>query len=238
MIKRMIFTLTAALLTLPTYSKDAGMAAISCIQPDMVKQVSYARTELQSGDWAMAMAHANLVDFDRPLKVSVSFENVRPDLQNTCRKSLTAGMKIWQDALGGRPYEFTDQPGDADVEVTFKREVSEGKAPVGGLVRWRRSVEVVNDGPEQRTDAEAFIRTENPRGGHMTFEQMRHECAHELGHVLGLEDSPRSGEIMSMLDLQHPVSKAAKVEVEALMKVRKLAMQVKQDAVALAVSRV
>ena len=214
------------------------MAAISCIQPDMVKQVSYARTELQSGDWAMAMAHANLVDFDRPLKVSVSFENVRPDLQNTCRKSLTAGMKIWQDALGGRPYEFTDQPGDADVEVTFKREVSEGKAPVGGLVRWRRSVEVVNDGPEQRTDAEAFIRTENPRGGHMTFEQMRHECAHELGHVLGLEDSPRSGEIMSMLDLQHPVSKAAKVEVEALMKVRKLAMQVKQDAVALAVSRV
>lgn len=204
----------------------------------MVKQVTYARAELQSGDWAMAMAHANLVDFDRPLKVSVTFENVRAEQQAICRKSLAAGMKIWEDALGSHQYEFTNQPGDADVEVTFRREVCEGKCPVGGLVRWRRSVEVVNDGPEQRTDAEAFIRTENPRGGHMSFEQMRHECAHELGHVLGLEDSPRTGEVMSMLDLQHPVSKAAKVEVEALMKLRKLAMQVKQDAVALAVSRV
>lgn len=223
---------------MPTFSKDGAITSINCVQPDMVKQVSYARTELQTGDWAMAMAHANLVDFDRPLKVSVTFDNVRPEQQIVCRKSLGAGMKIWEDALGGHPYEFTALPGDADVEVTFKREVSEGKAPVGGLVRWRRSVEIQNDGPEQRTDAEAFIRTENPRGGHMTFEQMRHECAHELGHVLGLEDSPRSGEVMSMLDLQHPVSKAAKIEIEALQKLRKLAIQVKQDAVALAVSRV
>lgn len=238
MTKRMILTLTAALLTLPTFSKDSGITAINCVQPDMVKQVTFARTELEGGDWAMAIAHASLVDFDRPLKVSVSFQGVKPEQQSVCRKALGAGMKIWEDALGGHPYEFTDFAGDADVEVTFKREVNEGRNPVGGLVRWRRSVEIVRDGPEQRTDAEAFIRTDNPRGGRMTFEQMRHECAHELGHVLGLEDSPRSGEVMSMLDLQHPVSKAAKVEVDALVKLRKMAMQVKQDAVALAVSRV
>lgn len=50
----------------------------------------------------------------------------------------------------------------------------------------------------------------------MSPSMMRHTALHELGHVLGLNDSARSGEAMSALNPFAPVSKPASAEVLSL----------------------
>jgi hypothetical protein len=193
---------------------------------------------LRNGDYPMAIARSNLVAFDRPLSVYPNFEHVTPARQKTCLRALAAGMNIWRDAFQAPQYVICDRKDNADVQVYFRRNVHEEDCEVGGYVRWRRAIVVANDQPLAQTEAEAEIRIENPDGGPMTFEQMRHECAHELGHVLGLVDSPRPGEIMSMLDLARPVSHAAHFEVHAIQQVRRQAAAVRAMAMSYVASKV
>jgi Zn-dependent peptidase ImmA (M78 family) len=63
----------------------------------------------------------------------------------------------------------------------------------------------------------------------MLLEHMRHTCAHELGHVLGLDDSPFYGDIMGPLDLKHPVTDFEATELESLRAVRAEAEQVREQ---------
>lgn len=236
--KRLILTMLAAAVAVPTYSTKGPVGPIESIQPDMLRQVEYARQELKDGEWAFAMARANLVSFDRPLYVSVSYKGVDDSLKPTCEMALQAAFKVWADALGETQFRLTTRDSVADIKVCFEPEVKDGRYPVGGLVKWKRSIVMESYQPVQKTEASAQIRVNNPQGGNMSFEHLRHECAHEMGHVLGLEDSPRTGEIMSMLDLRRPVSRASSGEVDSLVRMRKLANEVKEEAVALAMSKV
>jgi len=236
--KRLLFTLATLILALPACSNRNRATFIAGIQPDMVKQVESARQDLRKGDYAMAIARTDLVAFDRPLNIYPNFENVSPAQQRVCLRALAAGMNVWRDAFQATQYRLVDSSEDADVQVYFQRNVNEEDCEVGGYVRWRRSIVMVGDQPKAQTQADAEIRVESPDGGPMTFEQMRHECAHELGHVLGLLDSPRPGEIMSMLDLDHPVGHAVHFEVHAIQQVRRLATEVREEALSDATSKV
>ncbi|MBI1755905.1 MAG: hypothetical protein HYR64_02215 [Fimbriimonas ginsengisoli] len=116
------------------------------------------------------------------------------------------------------------------MRIAFEPDVVDRGVPVGGLVSWRRAIEYVNQIPTDETTAEIRVRTHNPWARGMSFEQMRHEVAHELGHVLGLDDSRRLGAVMSPLDLRRPVGKVGDDELEALHRLRDLAAEVRREA--------
>ncbi|MBI3721895.1 MAG: hypothetical protein HY248_05010 [Fimbriimonas ginsengisoli] len=89
---------------------------------------------------------------------------------------------------------------------------------------------ILRSRPLRVRTAEIRVRTHNPWARGMSFEQMRHEVAHELGHVLGLDDSRRLGAVMSPLDLRRPVGKVGDDELEALHRLRDLAAEVRREA--------
>ena len=138
---------------------------------------------------------------------------------------------MWKRALGD---EFNmeevaaDQP--AEINVIFEPSVKQNGSEVAGFVTWSRKV----DGSPVHMDlsAEVRVRTTQPTGEPMMLEHMRHTSAHELGHVLGLDDSPYFGDIMGPLDLRHPVVDFEASELENLRAVRAEALLVRQQALA------
>ena len=59
---------------------------------------------------------------------------------------------------------------------------------------------------------------------------------HELGHVLGLNDSPRVGDIMGPLDLRKPVTTLGVDEVQALRDIRESAAEIRRQALSKALT--
>jgi predicted Zn-dependent protease len=66
----------------------------------------------------------------------------------------------------------------------------------------------------------------------MPMESMRHEMMHEIGHVLGLEDTESTGAIMGPLDMNRPVSRPLPHEVKAVWDIRLEASRIRKDALA------
>jgi hypothetical protein len=65
-----------------------------------------------------------------------------------------------------------------------------------------------------------MLRTTTLKKRPMPFEVIRHEACHELGHVLGLDDTNIVGAVMGPLDLNRPASGPSDAEVEAVRLVR------------------
>ncbi len=226
--------LTALCLTavaLPISSWSASADRFEGVQQDMVDQVAQARRNLQKGDLTMAMAHADLVLLDNPLKVSVVFDGVGTYRQPECQRAVEAALDLWNASLGGeKQFVRTSHPERADIRIHFQPQVYDHGDAVGGFVRWDRSIVYANNQPAAKTSADVQVRVLTPSGDYMSFEQMRHEASHELGHVLGLVDNKEYGDIMSPLVLQHPVGTISVGELEALKRLRRQAHEVKSEA--------
>lgn len=224
-------TLFLATAALPSFSSINTTEGFIGVQQDMIQQVQDARDELKDGEPLMAMAHANLVLMDRPLKIFVSFGDINTRRQGDCDRAINAAIDLWNKGLDGeKPFTRTAFETGSDIQLKFENDVVDGNTPVGGLVKWHRAITYVDGQPTDKTSADVQVRVKMPRGGYMSFEHMRHEASHELGHVLGLDDSPRSGDIMSGLDLRHPVGKISDFELDALKRLRQAAQAVKDEA--------
>jgi predicted Zn-dependent protease len=68
-----------------------------------------------------------------------------------------------------------------------------------------------------------------PNGEALTFDQLRACAAHELGHVLGLDDAPESGCLMGRMDFNHPATTIRPEEVDELLRARGEATQIRRD---------
>ncbi len=223
-------TICLATLALPSFSSINRTEGFIGVQQDMIQQVEDARDDLRGGSPLMALAHANLVLMDHPLKIYVAFDNINSRRKGDCDRAIDAAIKLWNDGLDGEnPFMRTDVEEGADIHLKFENDVKDGKVAVGGLVKWKRAIDFVDGQPTDKTSADVHVRVKMPRGGYMSFEHMRHEASHELGHVLGLDDSPRMGDIMSSLDLRHPVGRISNFELDALKRLRQAAHEVKDE---------
>jgi predicted Zn-dependent protease len=231
MYKKFAVTALFAALALPSYSVYSRSDMFMGVQQDLVQQVEIARNEVNEGKPALAIARTDLVLIDQPLKVGVSYDRVPDSQRADCDRAVQAAIELWNKGLDDdQQYVLASDPSEADIHVTFKPKVYDGESAAGGLVKWRRTITYVNDEPVVATKAEVQIRTSKPHGGRMSFELMRHEASHELGHVLGLEDCPRMGEVMSPLDLRNPVDHLSSFELGAITHLREVAREVKQEA--------
>ncbi len=231
MSKRFVCTTCLAILSIPSFSALSATEGFFGVQQDMIQQVSEAQQDLREGQPMTAIARANLVLIDHPLKVYVAYDDVDGRKQRDCERAISAAIELWNQGLDGETqFERTDDAGSADIHMTFRQDVSDNGVAVGGLVTWRRAINYSYGTPTDSTTAEVQVRVHKPHGGGMSFEHMRHETSHELGHVLGLEDSPRRGDIMSPLDLRRPVGKISDFELDALKKLRRAAHEVKDQA--------
>jgi hypothetical protein len=203
------------------------------ILPDMLQHLDCARSCARKGEFEAALAHTDIVLLNHQVKVFVTPGTADRDMGSLCLQSLAGATTMWEEAIGGdlRFIEAKTER-EADIVVRFDGNVYSSRGEeVGGTVNWTRTIITDSTGTKGVVKAQIKVRTRVPGGGNMSFEQMRHVACHELGHVLGLGDSPRIGDVMGPLDLRRPATVLSVDEVQALRDVRESASEVRRDAI-------
>lgn len=209
-----------------------GEALRATVLAEVQKHLDCARDGMANGTPEVAAAHASLVLVGDEIKYSIQFEGVPDRLRARCKQALGGALDKWEQALDDTvTFREISDPANADVVVRFKPAVVMGKEPVAGYANWKRVLK--SDGPKVQSvsfKSDLQIRTINLDGQPMPLECVRHEIAHEMGHILGLEDSESPRDLMGPLDVSRPVMGPQSYEVDAVRQLRSEARRLRTDA--------
>lgn len=208
------------------------------IQPKIYDQISRAEFALQQGDYAAAEAYSSLVLLKDEVRISVNFSRCRPDRVAEAEAALESAAQMWESALNYSVDFVFVTSGPADVRVRVRDSVKLYGQDVAGHATWSRSVNTYGSstyGYQLRADIQ--LRTQDPAGNDLSFAAMRHTAGHELGHLLGLEDSSRIGDIMGLLRIDRPADEPSYDELSRLLEVRSYAKNVSDSALSASIRR-
>lgn len=194
--------------------------------PEVTQNLDLARKYADVGRIDVALAHAAVVMPDHRLRVRVDCSNIPPAGQGLFRNALNGAFRMWENALGEKTFEVTEAD-KADIVIHFQPDVSDRGVEVCGHSAWTRGVLHPDTCPSVVFTADVQVRMLKPNGESLNFEQLRACAAHELGHVLGLDDSLNSG-VMGRMDFNRPILSIRPDEVEGLLRARQAAIQIRR----------
>ena len=191
------------------------------IQSRLYDHLDRAERAISDGRSEEAVACAEMVLLKRDITVFVDDRNVPWQIKESADRALRLAAINWEDALN-REIRFRFVPrAYADVVIRYSDGVKHGGRQAAGTVQWSRQVmSLGSDRYSYKVTAHITLRTHAPNGAMMSQRQMMHTAGHELGHILGLEDTGKQGELMGPLRLDRPVERASQKEVESLWEIR------------------
>lgn len=203
----------------------AAYGSAGNVLPEMQKHLDFAKKCLASGDLPGLAASTDLILLNR-IRVYVNPAGSTPE----AAAAFDRAMDTWTDALnGGVKFTKVDSPLDAQVVVRFRHYLSGKEGEYGGYTTWKREVSRKGASALWNLHADVSLRTTQPGGKDMTEAQVTQAALHELGHVLGLDDSKTSGDVMAPLDLTRPVDRPQPSEVRALQAMRATALRMRDS---------
>jgi len=201
--------------------------------PELSNHMKQAQLDIQQGRWQMALAQADCILLSTPIRIWFGFDSKNRRNKGHAKNILKA-MDLWQRSMADETlFEVVDDAEVADVRVFLVDEIQRDGYNSGGTIRWERAIVPTDAGGfETRYRAEITLALSGPNGRKLNSNQMVHAAAHELGHVLGLQDNSEVGNIMGPLDLRKPARKPSESEILALTEVRALANDLRRQAFA------
>ncbi len=226
--------LTSLALACATLSLGGSTGRTAALLPEVMHQMNDAHKASDAGTLDFAIAHADLILLPETVSVSTKFESIPDAQRKTCVRALDASLAAWESALGKTiHFRKEEDPSKADISIRFRSDVRMGREAVAGFTNWKRTIKTEGAKVvETAFKADVQIRARDLSFAPMSYEAMRQETEHELGHILGLEDSEHQGDLMGALDISHPVNGPRDYEVDAVRSLRDEAKQVKADAIA------
>lgn len=204
------------------------------VQPKVYEFLDRAINSYHGGNYNEALACVDLVSLGKPIRVSIDYSGVSPFQKPMMESAIHDAIQGWENATEGQ-IDFQFVQSSSDVRIKFEKSVRQFGREVAGFAVWSRQVyDWGNQQYTNRLSGTITLRTEAPHGEKLTREMIMHTAGHEMGHILGLWDSPRVGDIMGPLNPAAPVTMPTTNEANALMSARNEAVYIAQSAHALA----
>lgn len=178
-------------------------------------------------DPALARGHALAVLVSEDVRVEVKLDKVPANRRTACKTAVDGALEAWQKALGDTvKLERAEDGEKTDISIRFEPNVLQNGEPVAGYVNWTRRA---GNGTGS-VSGDVQVRFKDLDGEDMPLRAMRHIAMHEMGHLLGLDDTDHLGDVMGPLDVSHPASNPTSGEVSAVRALRGEAENLLKDA--------
>lgn len=188
--------------------------------PEIATHLQYAE-KCAKNNWVTALQASRDVLSPQSITVYVP-ENVKANRV----QAFFLALREWERSLNyGVRFTLVDSPSEASVTVKFVDSLKIPGGEAGGYASWKRSVTA--DRGVYKGAVTAQIQLAAKAGGsELCDKALKHAALHEVGHVLGLDDSDMVGGVMGPLDLYRPVTSPTWNEIQALRKVRNDVQQI------------
>ena len=210
-LRTLIVIAAAGLLTAAASAIDN----IPLVQAKVMRDLKKAEVMIDQGDYEKAAVYASLFSGDE-LTVRVDKSSIPTGEESAALNALEGAMQLWEKESDGQIRFRMVESGPAVVNLRFTNSLYVGGCQAAGRATWSR--QVIDWGFGQATremKARIDIRWLGTDGRAHSENALRHTIAHELGHVIGLDDNP-SGGIMGRLDPARPADALSEKEESAL----------------------
>jgi predicted Zn-dependent protease len=206
--------------------------ALAPMLPEIQKHLDSAESCITKGQPLEAVAHCDVVLVSQEITVGWDTTMVPNGLKGVCERAVYQATEAWAESLDNQVhFKLVDESKDAQVVVVFRPDVLLKGEAVAGLLNWKRIISTEEGSPVAgKFTSEMLVRVTMPDGRSMPNDAIRHTVTHEMGHVFGLEDTDRIGELMGPLNLSHPLNRPEPHEIAAVLAVRAQAQQIKTRA--------
>lgn len=210
-------TLAALGLSYCAYGQSPEVGQNPLVQRNVYRDLMRGEQALAEGNWAKGAAYAELVLTPAPIRVHVDEAALSLFDRSSAYKILEDAAEVWTDASHGRVrFEFVNDE-YAPVKLRFENTVLFNGLDAAGRAVWSRKVLDWGSGQYQsQISGTIQVRTFAPNGRAMSPAAIRHTAAHELGHLIGLWDSPTPGHIMGPVNPDSPALNPSTDEVGAV----------------------
>ncbi|HXH60468.1 MAG TPA: matrixin family metalloprotease [Fimbriimonadaceae bacterium] len=181
--------------------------------------VDRASLAYSSGDRQQALALLEGSLYPDGITLAVDESTVRHGFQETAVKQ---ALDVWGKELDGDfPVTLVDDPAKADVVLTFVDKIDDREAESLGIIKLKKNYSWNHSTHQVKYRGTIRIVRSAP-GGSLNRSEVRSVAMHEIGHLLGLDDSSHVGALMGPMERGFPASRPSDGEIADVKALRQI----------------
>jgi hypothetical protein len=181
--------------------------------PELKVHFDYANRAVTARQWNAVAATAQVLAPNR-----ITFFLDPQSVDEDVRKAFAEATSAWEVALDGTlKFEQVPYALEANLVIIGTDRMAIKKQNAAGYTFWNRGL---NPDFTPHLTAQVLLARFAAKQT-LSPEARKHAAMHELGHILGLDDSKHVGDVMGPLDLRNPVREPRFAEVSVLKQIRR-----------------
>ncbi|MBA4291471.1 hypothetical protein C0431_00710 [bacterium] len=170
----------------------------------VVKALQEATEAQTKRDYQLSLALLHGIIYNDGVKIAIDPDGLTPT--PAARQGLTNALNSWEKALEkDNPIQFISDPTKAHLTLQFVDKVPRSGHDALGLIELKKRYSWNRTRYEIEISGTIYVQTHFNRIP-LTSSQFTEVIAHELGHLLGLDDLNQTGQLMGPMILDQPVS--------------------------------